>query len=185
LDASVTSRASTLRRPLLAACLVLLLAACSKDPSETSTADTSGSTTTLDAHAQGVQFAECMRTNGVTDFPDPDPSGELTIDGVVNGSNLDPDGALWASAVAACKDLEPPGFTGGGARDASEQSAALAFAQCIRDNGVPDFPDPTSGEPLVNTYNIPSSDTEAGMAVLNAAMETCGDLVADLLQGQP
>ena len=37
-----------------------------------------------------MKFAECMRDNGVSEFPDPDASGELTIDGVVNGSSLDP-----------------------------------------------------------------------------------------------
>ena len=30
-----------------------------------------------------MKFSECMRENGVKEFPDPDASGELTIDGVV------------------------------------------------------------------------------------------------------
>ena len=58
-----------------------------------------------------MKFAECMRENGVSDFPDPDASGELTIDGVVNGSSLDPNTAVWKQAISACKDLQPPGFT--------------------------------------------------------------------------
>ena len=56
-----------------------------------------------------VQFAECMRDNGVSRFPDPDASGELTIDGVVNGSSLDPSAAAWKEAIAACRDLQPRG----------------------------------------------------------------------------
>jgi hypothetical protein len=53
----------------------------------------------------------------------------------------------------------------------------------MRDNGVKDFPDPADGEPLVNTYVIPSSNTGEGMTILNAAMQTCGD-VAEQAAGQ-
>ena len=91
-----------------------------------------------------MKFAECMRENGVSEFPDPDASGELTIDGVVNGSSLDPSTAAWKEAIGACKDLQPPGFTGH-KRSAEQQDAALEFAQCIRENGVKDFPDPATG----------------------------------------
>ncbi|HZE03826.1 MAG TPA: hypothetical protein VE127_01295, partial [Solirubrobacteraceae bacterium] len=35
---------------------------------------------------QAVKFAECMRSNGVSDFPDPSASGGFTIDAVANGS---------------------------------------------------------------------------------------------------
>jgi hypothetical protein len=114
-----------------------------------------------------------MRENGVSEFPDPDASGNLTIDGVVNGSSISPDSPTWQAAIEACKDLQPPGFTGGGERSSGEQEAALQFAQCIRDNGVPAFPDPASGQPLVDTNRIPSAATENGMSILNAAMQKC------------
>jgi hypothetical protein len=61
---------------------------------------------------------------------------------------------------------------------AEEQEVRLEFAQCMRDNGVEDFPDPAEDEPLVDTTRIPSSATEGGMSILNAAMQTCGDLAA-------
>jgi hypothetical protein len=59
-------------------------------------------------------------------------------------------------------------------RSAQEQKAALAFARCIRDHGVPDFPDPGKSAPLVDTNRIPSAATAAGMSILNAAMHQCG-----------
>ena len=129
---------------------------------------------------KAVRFAECMRENGVPEFPDPDGSGELTIDGVVNGSSVDPSGAAWTQAIGACKDLEPSGFTGH-ERGSEQQTAALEFAQCIRENGVTDFPDPTAGTPLVDTNRIPSSSRPGGMDILNAAMRTCGDEFAGRL----
>jgi hypothetical protein len=128
---------------------------------------------TATARAKAVKFAECMRTNGVGAFPDPDASGALTIDAVANGSSLDTSSTAFTQALSACKDLEPSGFTGH-KRSPQEQEAALAFAQCIRDNGVRDFPDPDKGEPLVDTNRIPSAATPGGASILNAAMHKCG-----------
>jgi hypothetical protein len=160
-------------RPLAALALVALIGAgCSNAPS----ANSAGNTTAAN-HDQAVKFAECMRTNGVSKFPDPDASGSFTIDGVVNGSSLDPNSAAWQNAINACKDLEPAGFTGT-KRTAEQQQNALKFAQCIRDNGVKDFPDPTPDEPLIDTTRIPSARQPGGMTLLHAAMQKCSDLAA-------
>ena len=157
---------------LLALLPGLMGAGCSNGASDSSTAGSRDSTTTtLDLHEQGVRYADCMRQNGVPDFPDPKASGEFPPYGV----SVTPE--VWTRTVLACEDLQPPGVDYSSERTQQEQSAALRFAQCIRDNGVPDFPDPVQGEPLVDTYKIPSSDTEAGLAILDAALETCGDLV--------
>jgi hypothetical protein len=153
------------------ALVALTIAGCSNTSADPST----GSPEKTVTQHKAVSFSACMRDNGVKDFPDPDASGELTIDGVLNGSSLDPDAPAWKQAIAACKDLQPSGFTGR-KRTAKEQEPALAFAQCIRDNGVKDFPDPTNDSPLVDTNRIPSSNSEAGMAALNAAMKACGEL---------
>jgi hypothetical protein len=162
-------------RPLAALAVVALIGAgCSNEPAES---DTAGNANAANQE-QGVRFAECMRDNGVSEFPDPDASGGLTIDGVLNGSSLDPSGAAWQNAIAACEDLQPPGFTGDEEVVAEERETRLEFAQCMRDNGVKDFPDPADDEPLVDTNRIPSSATEGGMTILNAAMQTCGDLAA-------
>ena len=125
------------------------------------------------AQGKAVKFAACVREHGVPGFPDPDASGELTIDGVANGSSVDPSSPAFERAIDACKDLEPPGFTGR-KRSPEQQSASLGFARCIREHGVKDFPDPTPDAPLVDTRRIPSTDQEGGMSILNAAMQACG-----------
>jgi hypothetical protein len=132
---------------------------------------------------RAVKFAECMRANGVSAFPDPNASGELTIDAVANGSLVDTSSVAFTRALTACKDLEPPGFTGE-TRSPEQQEAALEFAQCIRDNGVKDFPDPAIDEPLVDTRRIPSSNTQGGMTILNAAMRKCPAAAAGVTGGQ-
>ena len=160
----------SLKPPAVLAVLAVTVAGCGNGSSGTANGTASG-------REQGVKFAECMRQNGVSDFPDPDPSGSYTIDGVVNGSSLNPNSAAFERALGACKKLEPPGFTG--ARVTPKQTVArLEFAQCMRDNGVPDFPDPTPDGPLVDTNRIPSASTAAGMSVLNAAMHRCAGLYA-------
>jgi hypothetical protein len=126
---------------------------------------------------QAVKFAECMRENGVSDFPDPKASGDFPAFGI----SVSP--AMWQKALGACKDLQPPGSLSA-KRSPEEQSAALKFAQCIRANGVKDFPDPVNGQPLVDTTRIPSSNRPGGMTILNAAMQKCRGLVAAAVAGR-
>ena len=63
---------------------------------------------------------------------------------------------MWIKAVNACKALQPPGALSGN-RNPQQQSAALRFARCMRENGVK-TPDPANGDPLIDTYEIPSSN---------------------------
>jgi hypothetical protein len=71
-------------RPLAALAMVALIGAgCSHAPAENGTASGGGNKNATNRD-RAVKFAECMRDNGVSEFPDPDASGQLTIDGVVN-----------------------------------------------------------------------------------------------------
>ena len=169
--------------PLAALAAVALIGAgCSNDSAENgststgtaSSTDTASSSATggdkkLTARDKAVKFAECIRAHGVSDFPDPNEKNQFEY-----GVSVTP--AVWEKAVDACKDLQPPG-TLSGERTSKQQSAALRFAQCVRANGVKDFPDPVNGEPLINTYEIPSSNQPGGMAILNAATDKCGKVL--------
>ncbi len=112
-------------RPLAALAVVAVIGAgCSKDSAE------SGGTANANSdHENAVKFSECMRDKGVSGFPGPNASGELTIDGVLNGSSLDPNAPAWKQAIGACRDLQPPGFTGDEEVTDEEQEARLEFAQ--------------------------------------------------------
>jgi hypothetical protein len=162
------------------AMLAVIVAGCGNGSAGTgdSTA-TSGGNSTAATHEKAVKFAECMRANGVRAFPDPDASGALTIDGVANGSSVDPSSAAFKQANSACKDLEPPGFTGH-KRSPEQQKVALKFAQCMRDNGIKDFPDPTPDGPLIDTNRIPSAAGRGALSIpgFRAATDTCGAIYA-------
>jgi hypothetical protein len=152
-------------------------------PSATSSAGTSSpgtaattgtATTELTAQEKAVKFAECMRANGVPHFPDPDAKGDFNF-------GVDVTREVFTKAVHACKALQPPGSLSA-KRTPKQQSASLRFAQCVRDHGVKDFPDPVNGEPLIDTYKIPSANKPGGMTILNAATKACGR-VLDLAAG--
>jgi hypothetical protein len=171
------------RRPVAALALVVLLglisAGCgSNAPSATGTANgtVTGAGKNVTSQDKAVKFAECMRASGVPHFPDANAKGEFVF-----GIDVSP--AVWARAVNACKALQPPG-TLSAHRTPEQQTASLRFAQCMRENGVKDFPDPANGEPLINTYRIPSSATSGGMTILNAAVQKCRSVLAEAAAGQ-
>lgn len=150
------------------ALLAVILAGCGG----ASAGGNNGGSSSATARDKAVKFAECMRSNGVSGFPDPNASGQLTIDAVANGSSIDTNSAAFKTALSACKNLEPPGFTGPKVTP-QLRAARLAFARCVRNHGVPDFPDPAQNGPLVDTRRIPSANTPAGMSALHAAMSKC------------
>jgi hypothetical protein len=86
------------------------------------------------------EFAKCMRDNGLPDFPDPE-----TGDG--GGFRIQiPAGADKAKVKAAmekCRSLMP---NGGKAvkLDPEQVEKVRQLARCMRENGVPNFPDPAA-----------------------------------------
>jgi hypothetical protein len=138
------------------------------DASSASASTGAGTQATKQEKAE--QFAECVRAHGVPHFPDADAAGNFGNFGV------DVSAATFTAAVTACKALQPPGSLSSH-RSATQQSAALRFAACVRANGVPDFPDPVNGQPLIDTNHIPSSNRPGGMSILNAATHKCGSVL--------
>jgi hypothetical protein len=164
-------------RPLaVLATIALLAAGCGGASAPSGTGAAAPGSTRATKRDKLVKFAECLRTHGVADFPDPNAKDEFEYGVSVSL-------AVWQRATTACKSLQPPG-TLSSKRTPKEQSAGLRFAQCIRENGVKDFPDPVDGEPLIDTTRIPSSNASGGMTILNAAIHTCRALLDKAAAGQ-
>jgi hypothetical protein len=154
--------------------MVALMSACgSSTPAATGSGSGANTVTNVE---KAVNFADCMRENGVSEFPDPNASGDFVY-GIKAGSSLDPSTAAWQQAIGVCKDLEPPGFMPK-TLTTQQIAARLKFAQCIRANGVPDFPDPAGSGPLINVPNA-QSDTQ-----LQVALQKCRNLLAAASGGQ-
>ncbi len=92
-----------------------------------------------------VAFAQCMRSHGVPEFPEP-TEGKLLVqrsdhNGHVTGIN--PQSSQFQAASKACAKLAPNGGKPPSpAQQAKLQETALKFSECMRSHGVPSFPDP-------------------------------------------
>jgi hypothetical protein len=88
-----------------------------------------------------LQYAQCMRDNGVPEFPDPEVDGGAVRMQMPRGL----DRAKVEAAQAKCKQYLPNWGEANGPVDPEVREQVLKFAQCMRDNGVPNFPDPEEG----------------------------------------
>ena len=136
-----------------------------------------------------LEFAQCMRDNGV-EFPDPVVEADGTIafglrpgrGGGGQGETLqnigrDPD---LPAARAACQPIIEGLALGPGGQNFDEvrielMDRLLEFAQCMRDNGVdvPD-PDPNAFSPG-SGGGRPFGDLDFDDADVSEAFEVCGD----------
>src|SRR4029077_1332951 len=87
---------------------------------------------------KAVAFSVCMRAHGEPGFPDPQPNGNLLIDGQKDHLN----GALMASAQKACQHLMPLAPPMTAAQQQKLTAQALKFTACMRAHGLPTFADP-------------------------------------------
>lgn len=141
-------RTTTLAAPALAGLLLLAGCGTGSDPGVASVSG-DGSAAPSSAASQdpadaALAYAQCMRENGMPDFPDPkvDADGRIQIDARVGSGGSDPaDLAALDSANEVCEHLLPTQDLSE-EDEARQQDAALAYARCMRENGVPDFPDP-------------------------------------------
>jgi hypothetical protein len=87
--------------------------------------------------AQLVKFSQCMRTNGVSNYPDPGTGGETNF----NGSGVDPNSPFVQRATNVCaKKLSLPGWWASGVGppgDITVQSGpAGGCAKCVPRRGT-------------------------------------------------
>jgi hypothetical protein len=125
-----------------AACCALAMTGCSGGASSPRVAElgsavsSPASSGTSSGPASSLAHAECMRTHGVPDFPDP---GLIQIN-VKDHPDLDPSSPAFVTAQKACISLA--GGTAGNGVTPAMQLAALAYSACMRTHGFPNFPDP-------------------------------------------
>ena len=115
--------------------------------------------------AQGVKYSDCMRSHGVSNFPDPSPGGGFNVRGLGAEANS----PAFISAQTACAKLQPggsapPPITG------EQLHQMFVKARCIRQHGFPNFPDPSLGQGLIP----PNWNNEAPAAI--TARKACASV---------
>jgi hypothetical protein len=98
-------------------------------------------------HQDALSFARCMRSHGVSNFPDPTSPGSVKqfLLGQVPG--LNPQTPAFRSADTACKHLLPGGGASAPRATAQAMAHLLRTSRCMRAHGLPGFPDPTTSPP--------------------------------------
>jgi hypothetical protein len=109
---------------------------------------TSSRSTAPVAGSPGLAFSKCMRSNGVPKFPDPNPGGGLLFQA---GAGVNPSSPAFRAARPKCQKLLPGGGPPGPGSTTHPSAQTLAkllrIARCVREHGVPQFPDPKTVVP--------------------------------------
>ena len=128
----------------------------------------SSMSTEVGTGAAGVRFAACMRSNGVSNYPDPDAQGVITI---TISSALNPSSPLFQKAHSDCQKLIPAGRAPSAAQQRQHKAKALAFAACMRAHGVPHYPDPTFGSGGTISQSLGRGDADPSSPIVQAAQK--------------
>jgi len=152
-----------------------VIAACgSNSPSSPSSGGPPTQAQIQQEQQDAVRFADCVRSHGVSNFPDPTTSPREFKNALSMQS------PAFQSAETACGHLLP----GGGPRSQSaahsqaQIAALLAFARCLRSHGFPSFPDPTSSGQVTHEMLA-----QAGINLHQPAMLEAADACVSVTHG--
>ncbi len=173
-----------MKKFVLLIAFALVVAACGgqSDDAVASLADTTATTLEAETEADSeellLEFAQCMRDNGVSDFPDPTLDADGNIRPFGNGGgqgDLGVDRDTIQAAQEECtpivEDLALNFFR---ANRGQIEDLLYEFASCMRDKGI-DMPDPDFSEgPLAG--GGPFGDIDREDPEFQEAAETCSQV---------
>ena len=149
----------------------LLTAACGGS-SSTSTAPQLPTLQTITAKA--LAYAQCMRSHGITNFPDPtvlDNAHEKSV-GFSMPAGFDTGSTQFKSAAKACQKK-----TGFGHPSPAMLQALMAnglkFAECMRSHGITNYPDPVEHGNNIQLGPGPDSGIDTNSPRYKAAQKAC------------
>jgi len=174
---------------IAAVLLTVGLVGCGGHDNNTGVASANGSTSSPSSSAssgsssdreQGILYAQCMRENGVPKFPDPDADfvsrggtgKEIAGSFGVDLDELGVNQAKFDAAHQKCRHYLP---NGGEPQQPDPEAVEhkRQYAQCMRENGVPNFPDPDADGRL----RIDPNQIDTDSPTYKAADDKCGQQV--------
>ena len=134
--------------------------------------------------SSAVAYSDCMRSHGVTQFPDPRSDGQIPK---VAPQQLGVSSTQLQSAQQACQRLLP---VTGSAFDQEAQQCYVAgdcppaivqvvltqlriFARCMRTHGVPNFPDPIADSQGRATFDVSPLGIPRHSTLIDAEVHVC------------
>jgi hypothetical protein len=124
-----------------------------------------GRTAPEDKYGAWLAYAGCMRSHGVTGFPDPRQVGGSIQIGSARG--IDPRSPLYLSAQRSCRRLLPGGSpVADPQHEQQELARMLRISRCMRAHRVSGFPDPTPSRPAGRAgFSVVMSNGYAWLAI--------------------
>ncbi len=113
-----------------------------------------------------VSFAQCMRSNGVSNWPDPDSSGVFDKTKITT-QQLGVSSSRLQAAQNTCQHLLPASSV---TQQRLNGAQALQFSQCVRSHGVPNFPDPDASGRIPDPASL---GVNQGSPQFEAANQAC------------
>jgi hypothetical protein len=120
--------------------------------------------------ANMLKFAQCMRSHGVLNFPDPSSNGTVSISGSEGGT------PQFQAADTTCRKLLPNGGIPTAEQQAQGIAQLLKFSECMRAHRISDYPDPTSNGIRIPVPKNPGSDLNPNNPRLQSAEKACQSL---------
>lgn len=164
---------STSIRPTKATVLILILPiGCAVAVGGCGSSGTSAASSDSPAAAAFLKFSQCMRANGVPNYPDPTAGGGGFKIAVTPGSGLNPQSPAFQAAQETCRKELP----GGGPPRVVPESVkvqTIDHAQCMRAHGVLNYPDP-SFPPGGGIESFIPSSVQLNSPAFKSAAKACG-----------
>lgn len=139
-------------------------------PSSSSVSGSSGQS----SQAEQLRFSQCMRTEGVSNFPDPPANGAFL--NAISAAGIDTQSPTYQTALQACKKYTPAGNLSP-AQSAAQNAKGLEFSQCMRSHGVPNYPDPSTGPAGEQVINLHGTGIDPSSPTYQAASQACQKIV--------
>jgi hypothetical protein len=181
--------ARTVAAIIAAAVLALLAAACGGSPSSTGSGGSPNAGGSANSPS-AVAFSHCVRSHGVTNYPDPGSGGVLPK---TSAQQLGVSNSQFQAAQSACHYLLPN--TGGSFQQQDQQcvsagdcppalvqrmlTSGRTFAACMRSHGVPNWPDPsidTGAYQGVPFFDLSKEGINDHLPQIRSKMAECGRL---------
>jgi len=130
--------------------------------------------------AELLKFAQCVRANGVPNFPDPNAQGLIQFD---SSSGVNLQAPQFQAAERKCARYRRTGGPSSPAQKGQFEVKALAFSACMRAHGVSNFPDPQiethGGAVQLRLQASAGAGLDPNSPIFQSAQKACqGDLPA-------
>jgi hypothetical protein len=153
---------------LIAAAGLALLAGCGGQPSS------AGPVGAQAVSSKAVTYSRCMRSHGVPAFPDPTSRGGVPK---VTPQQAGVSNSRFQAAQRACAPLLQPTQ----AQAPQIMTGLLKFARCMRSQGIPTWPDPTTDRNGQPVFNIPGINPDSPR--VSDAADQCTHLLVQSTTG--